>query len=126
MRSSPLIRVTLSADSELWFFLPGRSDVTGPQYSDVASFADRVRQRLATVSELRDLEYEEPQHYPTVDIKVNRTMAGQLGMTADAVGSAVVSATASSRFVAPSYWRDEVRSQLSGAGAGAAAEDDVA
>ena len=33
-------------------------------------------------------------------------MAGQLGTTADAVGSAVVSATASSRFVAPSYWRD--------------------
>ena len=80
--------------------------VTGPQYADVASFAERVRQKLATIPELRDLEYEEPQHYPTVDIKVNRAMAGQLGTTADAVGSAVVSATASSRFVAPNYWRD--------------------
>jgi multidrug efflux pump subunit AcrB len=72
----------------------------------VASYAERVRQKLAAVPELRDLEYEEPQHYPTVDIHVNRAMAGQLGTTADAVGSAVVSATASSRFVAPSYWRD--------------------
>jgi multidrug efflux pump subunit AcrB len=80
--------------------------VTGPQYADVASFTERVRQRLATVSELRDLEYEEPLHYPTVDIQLDRAMAGQLGTTADAVGSAVVSATASSRFVAPSYWRD--------------------
>ena len=80
--------------------------VAGPQYADVASYAERVRQKLAAVPELRDLEYEEPLHYPTVDIKVNRTMAGQLGATADAVGSAVVSATASSRFVAPSYWRD--------------------
>jgi multidrug efflux pump subunit AcrB len=80
--------------------------VTGPQYADVASYAERVRQKLAAVSELRDLEYEDPLHYPTVDIKVNRAMAGQLGTTADAVGSAVVSATASSRFVAPSYWRD--------------------
>jgi multidrug efflux pump subunit AcrB len=80
--------------------------VAGPQYADVANFAERVRQKLAAVPELRDLEYEEPQHYPTVDIKVNRAMAGQLGTTADAVGSAVVSATASSRFVAPSYWRD--------------------
>jgi multidrug efflux pump subunit AcrB len=80
--------------------------VTGPQYADVASYAERVRQRLATVPELRDLEYEEPLHYPTVDIRVNRTMAGQLGTTADAVGAAVVSATASSRFVASSYWRD--------------------
>jgi multidrug efflux pump subunit AcrB len=80
--------------------------ITGPQYADVASYAERVRQKLAAVPELRDLGYEEPQRYPTVDIKVNRAMAGQLGTTADAVGSAVVSATASSRFVAPSYWRD--------------------
>lgn len=80
--------------------------ISGPQYADVASYAERVRQKLVSVPELRDLEYEEPQHYPTVDIHVNRTMAGQLGTTADAVGSAIVSATASSRFVAPSYWRD--------------------
>jgi multidrug efflux pump subunit AcrB len=80
--------------------------ITGPQYADVASYAERVRQKLAAVPQLRDLEYEEPQHYPTVDIHVNRALAGQLGTTADAVGSAVVSATASSRFVAPSYWRD--------------------
>ncbi|HEY3989716.1 MAG TPA: efflux RND transporter permease subunit [Acidobacteriaceae bacterium] len=80
--------------------------ITGPQYADVAGYAERVRQKLAAIPQLRDLEYEEPQHYPTVDIHVNRAMAGQLGTTADAVGSAVVSATASSRFVAPSYWRD--------------------
>jgi multidrug efflux pump subunit AcrB len=80
--------------------------VAGPQYADVAGYAERVRQKLSAVPELTDLEYEEPLHYPTVDIRVNRTMAGQLGATADAVGAAVVSATASSRFVAPSYWRD--------------------
>jgi multidrug efflux pump subunit AcrB len=80
--------------------------VTGPQYADVASYAERVRQKLAAVAQLRDLEYEEPQHYPVVNIQVNRVMAAQLGATADAVGSAIVTATASSRFVAPSYWRD--------------------
>jgi multidrug efflux pump subunit AcrB len=80
--------------------------VTGPQYGDVASYAEKIRQRLAEVGDLRDLEYEEPLRYPTVDIRVNRAMAGQLGTTADAVGSAVVAATASSRFVAPNYWRD--------------------
>jgi multidrug efflux pump subunit AcrB len=80
--------------------------VAGPEYADVASYAERVRQKLTAVAQLRDLEYEEPQHYPVVDIQVNRVMAGQLGATADAVGSAIVTATASSRFVAPSYWRD--------------------
>ena len=39
--------------------------ITGPQYADVTSYAERVRQKLATVPALRDLEYEEPQHYPT-------------------------------------------------------------
>ena len=78
----------------------------GPQYSDVVAFAERVRQELRKISELRDLGYEEPLHYPTVDVRVNRVLAGQLGVTADQVGQAVVSATASSRFVSPNYWRD--------------------
>ena len=80
--------------------------ITGPQYADVASYAEWVRQKLTAIPTLRDLEYEEPQHYPTVDIRVNREVAGQLGTTANDVGSAIVSATASSRFVSPSYWRD--------------------
>jgi multidrug efflux pump subunit AcrB len=80
--------------------------VTGPQYNDVLSFGERLRLELAKANELRDLGFEEPLHYPTVDINVNRVMAGQLGTTADQVGQAVVSATASSRFVAPNFWRD--------------------
>ena len=80
--------------------------VTGPQYADVQSYAERIRQQLADVRSLRDAEFEEPQHYPAIDVRINRVMAGQLGATATDVGSAVVSATASSRFVAPNYWRD--------------------
>jgi multidrug efflux pump subunit AcrB len=79
---------------------------TGPQYNDVLSYAGKVQQELAKVTELRDLGYEEPLHYPTVNVSVNRVMAGQLGTTADQIGQAVVSATGSSRFVSPNYWRD--------------------
>jgi multidrug efflux pump subunit AcrB len=79
---------------------------TGPQYNDVLSFAERVKQELSQISELRDLGYEEPLHYPSVDVHVNRVLAGQLGVTADQVGQAVVAATASSRFISPNYWRD--------------------
>ncbi|MGH8134536.1 MAG: efflux RND transporter permease subunit, partial [Steroidobacteraceae bacterium] len=79
---------------------------TGSQYNDVLSYADRVSHELSKIGELRDLGYEEPLHYPTVDVRVNRVLAGQLGVTADQVGQAVVSATASSRFVSPNYWRD--------------------
>ena len=79
---------------------------TGPQYNDVLAYADRVKQELAKIDELRDLGYEEPLHYPSMDVRINRVLAGQLGVTADQVGQAVVSATASSRFVSPNYWRD--------------------
>jgi multidrug efflux pump subunit AcrB len=80
--------------------------VTGPQYADVQSYANRVRQELAKVKELRDVEFEEPLRYPTVNVHVDRVLAGQLGATANDVGTAVVSSTASSRFIAPNYWRD--------------------
>lgn len=80
--------------------------IAGPQYADVLSYAYRVRQELAKVKELRDVEFEEPLRYPTVNVHVDRVLAGQLGATANDVGAAVVSSTASSRFIAPNYWRD--------------------
>jgi multidrug efflux pump subunit AcrB len=78
----------------------------GPQYNDVLAYAGALNRELAKVGELRDLGYEQPLHYPTVDVKVDRVLAGQMGSTADQVGQAVVAATASSRFVSPNYWRD--------------------
>jgi multidrug efflux pump subunit AcrB len=80
--------------------------VTGPQYADVQTYAEKVRQRMAQLRSLRDVQIQEPLHYPTVDVHINRVLAGQLGTTADEVGASVGSATASSRFVAPNYWRD--------------------
>jgi multidrug efflux pump subunit AcrB len=78
----------------------------GPQYNDVLGYANRLKQELQKANELQDLGFEEPLRYPAVDVKVNRVLAGQLGTTAEQVGQAVVSSTASSRFVAPAYWRD--------------------
>jgi multidrug efflux pump subunit AcrB len=97
-----LISQTLS------FGAPSSAEVaiTGPQYADVQSYANRVQQELAEVKELRDVEFEEPLRYPTVSVHVDRVLAAQLGTTANDVGAAVVGATASSRFIAPNYWRD--------------------
>jgi multidrug efflux pump subunit AcrB len=97
-----LISQTLS------FGAPSSAEVaiTGPQYADVQSYANRVQQELAKVKGLRDVEFEEPLRYPTVNVHVDRVLAAQLGATANDVGAAVVSATASSRFIAPNYWRD--------------------
>jgi len=90
------------------FGAPSSAEVAimGPQYADVQSYANRVQQELVKVKELRDVEFEEPLRYPTVNVHVDRVLAGQLGATANDVGAAIVTATASSRFVAPNYWRD--------------------
>src|SRR6266849_2047303 len=70
-----LISQTLS------FGAPSSAEVaiTGPQYVDVQSYANRVQQELARVKELRDVEFEEPLRYPTVNVHVNRVLAAQLG-----------------------------------------------
>jgi multidrug efflux pump subunit AcrB len=90
------------------FGAPSQAEVavTGPQYADAQTFAERVRDRLAGVESLRDVEFEEPLHYPTVDVHIDRVLAGQLGATANDAAAAVVSSTASSRFIAPNFWRD--------------------
>jgi multidrug efflux pump subunit AcrB len=44
--------------------------------------------------------------YPTVEVRVDRERAGMSGITTAEVARALVSATSSSRFVVPNYWRD--------------------
>jgi len=58
------------------------------------------------VPSLRDLRIEQPLNYPSVDVHMNRELAGQLGVTAEQVGRSLSEATASSRFTTPNYWAD--------------------
>jgi multidrug efflux pump subunit AcrB len=55
---------------------------------------------------LRDLQYDEPLDYPSVEVNVDRERAGQLGVTTANVGRSFLAATSSSRFVTPNYWAD--------------------
>ncbi|MBS0362984.1 MAG: efflux RND transporter permease subunit, partial [Proteobacteria bacterium] len=80
--------------------------VTGPTYGDVAKVAQKLKTRLAAKPELADLKFGQSLRYPNIDVRINRITAGDLGATADKVAQAVVSGTASTRFVAPNYWRD--------------------
>lgn len=48
--------------------------ITGPQYANVQGYALRMQEELAKVKELRDVEFEEPLRYPTVNVHVNRLL----------------------------------------------------
>src|SRR5579863_3791555 len=80
--------------------------VLGPDLSASRAFADRIKNELGKILELRDLKYESPLDYPTVDVKVDRELAGQMGVTTMQVARSLSEATYSSRFTTPNYWAD--------------------
>src|SRR6266853_2083956 len=85
---------------------PVEINVSGPDLGASRAFAKRVRGELAQVHALRDLQYDEPLDYPSVDVNIDRERAGQLGVTAARVGRSFLAATSSRRCVIPNYWAD--------------------
>jgi multidrug efflux pump subunit AcrB len=82
--------------------------VQGPSLADDYGYAQKIQSRLEKLDFIRDLEFSQENHYPTLDIQIDRDRAGQFGLTMADVLRSVVPATSSSRFTAPNYWRDPV------------------
>jgi multidrug efflux pump subunit AcrB len=80
--------------------------VTGKNLAANVAFARKVREQLAKIPALRDLQYGQALAYPTVEVIVDRERAGLSGVTAEQVGRALAPATLSSRFTTPLFWRD--------------------
>ena len=80
--------------------------VIGPNLAASRAYTDRLRNEMSKIADLRDLKYELPLDYPSVDVKVDRQLAGQLGVTAGQVARSLSEATYSSRFTTPNYWAD--------------------
>jgi multidrug efflux pump subunit AcrB len=69
--------------------------------------ANKVLQQMKKIRNLRDLQWGQPLDYPTVQINIDRELAGQLGVTAQEIGMSLQPAFFSSRFVNLSLWRDK-------------------
>jgi multidrug efflux pump subunit AcrB len=80
--------------------------VSGPNLAANRAFAEKTLTEMKKVGSLRDLQFSQPLDYPTVDIRIDRERAGQLGVTVEQVGRSLAAATSSSRFIQPNYWRD--------------------
>ncbi|HET8827440.1 MAG TPA: efflux RND transporter permease subunit, partial [Terriglobales bacterium] len=80
--------------------------VNGPNLQDDRDYAEKLLAELGKIPALRDLQFEQPLDYPSVEVNVNRELAGQLGVSVEQVGRSLVAATSSSRFVTPNYWAD--------------------
>jgi len=80
--------------------------VTGPDFAAVRGYTEKLLGEMGKVAALRDLKIEQPLNYPSINVRVDRELAGQLGATAEQVARSLSEATASSRFTTPNYWAD--------------------
>ena len=80
--------------------------VQGQSLAVSKEFADKLRERLAKIPSLRDLQFAQVLDYPTLDVNINRERAGLLGVRMSDATKSLVASTASSRFTVPNYWAD--------------------
>jgi multidrug efflux pump subunit AcrB len=80
--------------------------ISGPKLEANRAYAERLLQEMWRIPSLRDLQFGQPLEYPTIDVVVDRIQAGQFGLFMADVARSLVSATSSSRFIQPMFWRD--------------------
>jgi multidrug efflux pump subunit AcrB len=78
--------------------------VSGPDFAASRKFAAAIKDEMAALPTLRDVQYAQLLEYPSLNVRVDRERAGQLGVTVQEVGQALVAATSSTRFIQPNYW----------------------
>ena len=113
-------------DYEPGFSYPNPVIVKGPDIVESRLFAEQIKKEMAKIPYLRDLQYGQPQDYPTVDIKIDRELAGQFGLTPEQVGNSL----RAGNFIQPLHSGEfldgpQNRRFLPGAGGSAAGSDRV-
>jgi multidrug efflux pump subunit AcrB len=90
---------------------PVEVQVSSPYMANNLTYAGKLKEKLAAIPELRDVQLLPAQDYPAVDIRLDRVKAGTMNLSARGVGHALIPATASSRYMNPIYWRDAASGQ---------------
>ena len=76
----------------------------GTDYDEVRKHAETIAGEMRKISFLRDIGFEQTLDYPTVEVDIDRELAGLIGITPEHVKRALVMATASTRFSNLNYW----------------------
>src|SRR3546814_20295069 len=82
------------------------ADLGANQVKVAVAHASKIEARLKEVPYLRDVRIAEALSYPTLDIDVDRDLAGQFGLTMQDITSSLVTATSSTRFTNKNLWID--------------------
>ena len=85
---------------------PIQIDVQGVDLDQNYAYLSKIETEIRKLSFLRDISLVQSPKYPTVEVNIDRQYAGQFGLTTADVANSMITATGSSRFIAPNYWRD--------------------
>jgi multidrug efflux pump subunit AcrB len=78
--------------------------IIGTDYDKVREHAEKIAARMKGISFLRDVNFEQTLDYPSVEIEIDREMAGLVGITPEDLKHSLVMATSSTRFTNLNYW----------------------
>lgn len=73
---------------------------------DAFSHASKIAAKLEQVPYLRDVRIAESLAYPSLEIEVDRDLAGQFGLTMQDITRSLVTATSSTRYTDKNLWSD--------------------
>lgn len=80
--------------------------VMGKNMEASAAIARKLKSNLDEYDFMRDVQVATPLDYPALKLELDRVKSGQLNLTVNEIAQSLVTATSSSRFTQPNYWRD--------------------
>ena len=80
--------------------------VSGNDLARTRAFTEQIMSQLERLPMLRDVQIPQALDYPTIDVNINRVLAGQLGVTVRQVTDSIVTASSSSQLIIPNFWTD--------------------
>ncbi len=81
--------------------------VIGTDLNMVRQHAENIAGEMRKIPFLRDVEFEQTLDYPTIEVDIDREMAGISGVEIEEIGNSIVMATSSTRFTSPNFWIDK-------------------
>jgi multidrug efflux pump subunit AcrB len=81
--------------------------VAGKNFSNIRDYAYRLLANMKTVPYLRDVQINQPLHYPTIKMHIDRYRLSEMGLSLNEVARSITDATSSSRFTEKVLWLDE-------------------
>jgi multidrug efflux pump subunit AcrB len=95
-------------DQVLNFGQPSPIDVrvSGPNYEEAFALADKITHDINRIPGVVDAHVFQIPNAPTIDVNVNRALAGELGLSQSATADDVLVTTNGSAQTAPNFWVD--------------------